>query len=203
MVLEKTPESPLDSKEILPVILKKINLEYSLEGLMLKLKRQYFGHVMRTANSMGKSLTRAKTEGRMRRWHQRIRWLVGVTDTMDLNLSRLWDMVRNREAWPAAAHGVTKSQTQLGNWKTAAHQLYSSEGVNTGISCNFSSSIPVLGSEMLVMQKEVSVTRFCGSSTGWFGIHFDSVATKMHCCFLILLWNLWDTESPFTKIFPT
>ena len=114
-MLEKTTESPLDSKEIQSVILKEINPEYSLEGLMLKLKLQYFGHLMRTANPLGKSLSQAKIEGRMRRQHQRIRWLDGITDTMDMSLSKLWDMVRNREAWPAAGHGVTKSQTQLGN----------------------------------------------------------------------------------------
>ena len=82
---------------------------------MLKLELQYFGHLMRTANPLGKSLSQAKIEGRMRRQHERIRWLDGITDTMDMSLSKLWDMVRNREAWPAAGHGVTKSQTQLGN----------------------------------------------------------------------------------------
>ena len=92
-------------------ILREINPEYSLEGLMLKLKLQYFGHLMRTADSLEKPLILGKIEGRRGRGHQRMRWLDGITDAMDMNLGKLQEMVRDREALHAAVHRVTKSQT--------------------------------------------------------------------------------------------
>ena len=115
MLLEKTLESPWTAWRSNQSILKEISPGCSLEGMMLKLKLQYFGHPMRRADSLEKTLMLGGIGGRRRRGRQRMRWLDGITDLMDMSLSELREMVMNREAWRGAIHGVTRSRTRLSN----------------------------------------------------------------------------------------
>ena len=106
---------PWTAKKSNQSILKEINAEYSLEGLTLKLKLQYFGYLLQRADSLGKTFTLGKIEGRRKRGQQRMRWLDGITESMGMNLSKLQEIVKDRGAWSVAVHGITNSQTRLRN----------------------------------------------------------------------------------------
>ena len=123
VMLEKTLKSPWTERGSNQLILKEINPEYSLEGLMLKLNLQYVGHLMWRASSLKKTLMLRKFEGRRRRRWQRMRWLDGITDWMYMSLSKISEIVKDKEDWPAAVHRVEKSWTQLSDWKKTAKML--------------------------------------------------------------------------------
>ena len=189
VVLEKTLESPLDSKDIKPVNPKGVNPEYSPEGLMLEL--QYFCHLMQRL--IGKELDAGKDWGQEERGQQRMRWLDGITDSMDMSLNEPWEIMKEREAWHAAVHGVTKSRTRLSGWITRDDiDLFCLSWVHPAEVCT-------LTAQSSFMLKTSSVVRF-GETLVWERSPWISLLVESNKSFLLLLFGLTPTKRQ-TQVF--